>query len=72
MELDLDIPKEKPHWLVLKHRHNITVSHNKETDTIYAVYNGAYYETGETEREAVVALLHQLKLEGWETVSIEP
>lgn len=66
-----EIEPETPRWVLLKQKHEIRVDYHKSSDEVAAIY-GDFYETARTEREAVVALLHSLRLDGWETVSIEP
>ncbi len=73
-ETMFDVPASAPKWRKLMQRHGITARRLDETPERW----GAGYELndatilgfyGETERDAVVAMIHNLKLEGWETVS---
>lgn len=65
------VEPETPRWITLKEKHGIYVTYKPDDDLVRAHYSD-FYEEGETEREAVVAILHTCKLEGWETVSVEP
>lgn len=69
----LKVPPVTPRWLVLKLRHNIHAFYENKTDLMHAQYSkdGIEHEKrGHTEKEAVIALIHTLKLEGWESVSL--
>ena len=68
-ELNLDVPEVVPPWLVLKKRHGITAHYDQPRNIMKARYQN-YEADGYDEREAVIALIHNLKLEGWESVSI--
>jgi hypothetical protein len=62
-----------PNWRELADMHGITANLIEETGkwTAWVEWFGeAEMTCGDTEKEAVVSLLHRLKLTGWETVSI--
>lgn len=75
-DLLLDVPDQEPAWIVAKKRHGIRCEYEDDSDMVRAVWENAegYRNTfeGYTEREAVVALIHSLKLTGWEHLSINP
>lgn len=68
------IPESLPKWVELKAQHRIqSIPPASESDQWTANSQAHYaYKVGDTEREAVVSLIHELKLEGWDTVSINP
>lgn len=65
-----EMAHDDPNWISLKKRHGITATYIEHRDKVGAIY-GTHYALGDDERQAVVKLLHMLKLEGWESVSIE-
>lgn len=71
----IDVPASVPKWRELMERHGIETIEALNMDTGKTRWEShtesipETFSTGETEREAVVALIHNLKLEGWETVS---
>ena len=68
-----NIEPTPPKWKQLADVHGITTGQNRETGTWKAEYDDfdeTESESGETEREAVVALIHRLGLSGWEGVSV--
>lgn len=75
-ELLLEVPDQEPLWITAKLRHRIRCEYDQDTDTVLAVWENAegYRNTfeGDTEREAVISLIHALKLTGWQSLSINP
>ena len=68
-----NIEPTAPRWRELADMHGITANLIEETGewTAWVEWFGeAEMTCGDTEKEAVVSLLHRLKLTGWETVSI--
>ena len=71
-----DIPQSTPKWQELADMHGIGCAY-REPDHLPPAYvaeieffGHTEMEQGETKREAVIALIHRLKLAGWDTVSI--
>jgi hypothetical protein len=71
-----DIPETVPRWREFADLHGITC-HRTESHYLPPVYiaelewfGRTETDQAETEREAVIALIHRLKLSQWETVSI--
>lgn len=66
-----DIEPTVPKWRDLVNLHGIMTSQFQD-ETWMATTGHGYdeTETGETEKEAVVSLIHRLRLTGWETVSL--
>lgn len=71
-----EIPETVPLWVTLKEKHGIETHcaiNTEEPHEWTAKLQSRYsYAKGETEREAVVTLIHSLKLKGWESVSVNP
>lgn len=67
-----DLPDTVPLWLELKQKHEIRIHYDTDTDKVVAMKNGMEPEAAHDERTAVVALIHNNLLEGWQTVSITP
>lgn len=68
-----NIEPTAPKWRELADLHGITANLIKETGewTAWVEWFGkAEMTCGDTEKEAVVSLIHRLRLTGWETVSI--
>lgn len=68
-----DTPESIPVWKALANLHGITTQYNSDSGTWSAHidwFREIEHEDGETEREAVVALVHRLKLAGWNTISM--
>lgn len=75
-----EIPESKPRWKELASIHGITVkpirrlNDDDEKEDAFESrihwFDHFQFATGETEKEAVVTLVHRLKLDGWHTVSI--
>jgi len=68
-----DIPESVPKWRELADNLGITAKHNDQSGTWSAEigwFREIEHESGETEREATVALIHRLKLTGWQEVSV--
>jgi hypothetical protein len=80
MENLFNIQPTAPKWRGLADMHGITAVCRREVldygkDVIEWTaqidwFDSIVMERGMTEREAVVSLIHRLKLTGWETVSI--
>lgn len=66
----LEVEPVEPTWLKLKRKHSITATYLEHQDKVGAIY-GTHYALGDDERYAVIRLVQMLKLEGWETVSLE-
>jgi len=68
----IHIPESVPKWRELADTHGITAKYNDQSGTWWAEIDWFFaidHESGETEREATVALIHRLKLTGWKEVS---
>jgi len=68
-----EIEESVPKWRELGDKHGITAKFNDQSGTWSAEiewFNWIAHESGETEREATVAIIHQLKLTGWQEVSV--
>jgi len=68
-----DIPESVPKWRELAETHGITTKYNDGSGTWSAElgwFGTIEHESGETEREATVALIHRLELTGWQEVSV--
>jgi hypothetical protein len=66
----IDVQPSEPPWIELKRKHGIKSTYLPHFDKVGAIY-GSHYELGDDERYAVTKLLHALRLDGWERVSIE-
>jgi len=67
------IPESVPKWRELADNLGITAKYNDQSGTWSAEigwFREIEHESGETEREATVALIHRLKLNGWQEVSV--
>ena len=68
-----DIEPTVPKWRKIAEIHGITATHREESGEWTAWvewFRSVEMAGGETEKEAVVTLIHRLKLTGWETVSL--
>lgn len=70
-----DVPETKPRWRQLKEEHgimtwtDITLS-SPDSRTWSAEHESSPIRCkGDTEREAVIDLIHKLKLPGWDSLS---
>lgn len=74
MDTLFDIPESVPKWRELADRHGITTTWSEEsgewTAHIMSPSRGIDAFPDSTERAAVITLIHRLKLDGWNTVSI--
>jgi len=71
----LSVDPVEPLWKRLKQRHNIAaeaLDEDKFKATYYPRNAGSVSRTGDTERAAVVAIIHELKLIGWDQVTADP
>jgi hypothetical protein len=71
-----EIPETTPKWQELADIHGI-ICGLREPDYLPPIYvaeiewfGKTESEQGESKREAVIALIHRLKLEGWKTISL--
>jgi len=79
-QLMFDVPETVPKWKELAEIHGIATKpvvrlndDDEEEDEIESRihwFGGMQFATGRNEKEAVITLIHRLKLTGWETVSI--
>lgn len=72
-----EVEPSDPQWVNAKIRHNITVACIDDTKPIYrATYypkdRGFVTQDAETEKMAVISLIHALKLPGWDELSANP
>lgn len=69
-----DIEPTVPKWRELADLHGIfTTDYNEDSGTWVAWidwFRSVEHESGDTEEEATVRLIHRLRLTGWETVSL--
>ena len=73
MDSLFDIPETTPKWRELADQHGISAALRSESDEWTALvewFGEVEMDRGDTEKEAVVALIHRLQLAGWETVSL--
>ena len=62
-----------PRWRELADTHGLFTQYNEDSGTWAACvdwFRSVEHEEGDTEKEAVVSLIHRLRLTGWETVSL--
>jgi hypothetical protein len=67
-----DIPETVPKWREIADKFGIVATY-RESPFLPPAWVAEMFEDmeqGETEKEAVVALIHKLQLEGWSTVSL--
>ena len=72
-DLLLDVPAQNPKWKELAERHGINTGAYSDESSIakYSEEGGFYAQVIDgTEREAVITLIHRLKLDGWRGVSL--
>lgn len=77
-DLLFDVPESTPRWKQIADENRIrTMFHDPEQGQPYwvAMFSPSRIENdeverGETEREAVIALIHRLQLDGWREVSL--
>lgn len=68
-----DVPETKPRWRQLQEEHGIETFHVKidggpgDWISTHELIDSPL--EGHTEKEAVINLIHELKLPGWETLS---
>ena len=67
-----DIPPTAPRWREIADKFGIVATYRESTFLPPAWVAEMFEDTaqGETEKEATVTLIHQLKLEGWQTVTL--
>lgn len=70
-----DIEPVIPRWKELAELHGLSCKYIESGHIPFwsadiEWFGNAESEKGETEREAVIALIHRLQLEGWRTVSL--
>ncbi len=65
-----ELPESEPLWAQLKKHHEIRVHYDPKTNSVVAMANGFDPEQAHDERSAVVALIQNNLLDGWQTVSI--
>ena len=76
MDTLFNIEPTTPRWVELADLHGIEYDTQANGPSPFCramlIRDGIceYYTIGETKREAVVALIHRLRLEGWREVSI--
>lgn len=73
MDSLFEIEPTVPNWRELADIHGIVTAHNEDSGTWAAWvdwFRDVEHEDGLTEKEAVVALIHRLKLTEWESVSL--
>ncbi|MGB0257495.1 MAG: hypothetical protein ACPGES_02470 [Coraliomargarita sp.] len=67
-----DLPDSVPLWLELKRKHEIRIHFDTKSQQVIAMKNGMDPEAAHDERTAVVSLIHNNLLEGWQSVSVTP
>ena len=67
-----DMPDSVPLWLELKQKHKIRIHFDTQSNQVIAMKNGMDPEVAQDERTAVVSLIHNNLLEGWQNVSVTP
>jgi len=65
-----ELPESEPLWAQLKKAHKIRVHYDSKTNCVVAMANGFDPEQAHDERSAVVALIQNNLLDGWQTVSM--
>lgn len=72
-EMLLDVEPVKPPWVLLMEKHGIETRYDDKNTNWEASWDQGHHtpikQTGESERDAVVRLVHVAKLDGWQGVS---
>jgi hypothetical protein len=72
-EMMLDVEPIKPRWVLLKEKHDIETSFDETHQHWQAVWDRNHHvpikHYGDSEREAVIKVIHLMKLDGWMDVS---